>query len=92
MAQHASRRMKARIRRKPLASAPGQAPHGKTGTLRRSIGYMIQEVGLLPHFSVARNIGLVPSLPYKPFAGFLGQHGHGNPDNITGRRRIEAQV
>ena len=39
MAQHASKRMKARIRRKPRSSAPGQSPHGKMGTLRRSIGY-----------------------------------------------------
>ena len=30
--------------------------------LRRSIGYVIQEVGLLPHLSVARNVGLVPKL------------------------------
>lgn len=30
--------------------------------LRRHIGYAIQEVGLFPHFSVERNIGLVPSL------------------------------
>lgn len=30
--------------------------------LRRSIGYMIQDVGLFPHFTVARNIGLVPEL------------------------------
>ncbi|HTM87075.1 MAG TPA: ATP-binding cassette domain-containing protein [Terriglobales bacterium] len=30
--------------------------------LRRHIGYAIQEVGLFPHFTVERNIGLVPSL------------------------------
>jgi osmoprotectant transport system ATP-binding protein len=30
--------------------------------LRRSIGYVIQEAGLFPHFTVARNVGLVPSL------------------------------
>lgn len=30
--------------------------------LRRSIGYVIQEVGLFPHFSIGRNVGLVPSL------------------------------
>jgi osmoprotectant transport system ATP-binding protein len=30
--------------------------------LRRSIGYVIQEVGLFPHFSVERNIGLVPKI------------------------------
>jgi osmoprotectant transport system ATP-binding protein len=41
---------------------------GKTTTewtateLRRRIGYVIQEGGLFPHFDVARNVGLVPSL------------------------------
>jgi osmoprotectant transport system ATP-binding protein len=30
--------------------------------LRRGIGYVIQEGGLFPHFTVERNIGLVPSL------------------------------
>jgi len=30
--------------------------------LRRMIGYVIQETGLFPHFTVARNIGLVPSI------------------------------
>lgn len=30
--------------------------------LRRRIGYVIQETGLFPHFTVERNIGLVPSL------------------------------
>ncbi len=30
--------------------------------LKRRIGYVIQDVGLFPHFSVARNIGLVPRL------------------------------
>ncbi len=30
--------------------------------LRRRIGYVIQEVGLFPHFTVAQNIGLVPTL------------------------------
>jgi osmoprotectant transport system ATP-binding protein len=30
--------------------------------LRRRIGYVIQEVGLLPHLSIERNIGLLPQL------------------------------
>jgi osmoprotectant transport system ATP-binding protein len=30
--------------------------------LRRRIGYVIQEGGLFPHFTVERNVGLVPSL------------------------------
>ena len=41
---------------------------GKTTTtwdpiaLRRRIGYVIQEGGLFPHFTIARNVGLVPRL------------------------------
>lgn len=35
--------------------------------LRRQIGYVIQEVGLFPHFTVERNVGLVPALEgWKP--------------------------
>src|SRR6185503_9045366 len=30
--------------------------------LRRRTGYVIQEAGLFPHFTVAENIGIVPSL------------------------------
>src|ERR1700720_2477502 len=30
--------------------------------LKRSIGYVIQEVGLFPHFTVAENVALVPTL------------------------------
>jgi len=30
--------------------------------LRRGIGYVIQDAGLFPHFTVAENVGLVPSL------------------------------
>jgi len=30
--------------------------------LRRSIGYVIQEVGLFPHLTVERNIGMVPKI------------------------------
>ena len=30
--------------------------------LRRSIGYAIQETGLFPHFTIAKNIGLVPAI------------------------------
>ena len=45
---------------------------GKTTTewdpirLRRRIGYVIQEVGLFPHFTVERNVGLVPTLEQWP--------------------------
>ncbi|NMG05448.1 ATP-binding cassette domain-containing protein [Brasilonema sp. UFV-L1] len=35
--------------------------------LRRKIGYVIQETGLFPHFTVESNVGLVPSLEkWKP--------------------------
>jgi osmoprotectant transport system ATP-binding protein len=34
--------------------------------LRRHIGYAIQEVGLFPHFTIARNIGLIPELEEWP--------------------------
>src|SRR5262249_33680922 len=30
--------------------------------LKRRIGYVIQEVGLFPHFTVAANVALVPTL------------------------------
>ncbi len=42
--------------------------HGKCNSqadvirLRRSIGYVIQDVGLFPHFNVARNIAVVPRI------------------------------
>ena len=34
--------------------------------LRRGIGYVIQDAGLFPHFTVERNIGLVPSIESWP--------------------------
>ncbi|MBW4639166.1 MAG: ATP-binding cassette domain-containing protein [Gloeocapsa sp. UFS-A4-WI-NPMV-4B04] len=35
--------------------------------LRRKIGYVIQEIGLFPHFTIERNVGLVPHLEgWKP--------------------------
>jgi osmoprotectant transport system ATP-binding protein len=43
--------------------------------LRRMIGYVIQDVGLFPHFTVARNIGLVPQIENR------------SPDRI--RQRVE---
>ncbi|RZK57137.1 MAG: ATP-binding cassette domain-containing protein [Hymenobacter sp.] len=36
--------------------------------LRRGIGYVIQQVGLLPHLTVAQNIGVVPGLLGHPAA------------------------
>src|SRR5579863_2045485 len=43
--------------------------------LRRMIGYVIQEVGLFPHFTVARNIGLVPKIENWP-ASRIGKRIH----------------
>jgi osmoprotectant transport system ATP-binding protein len=34
--------------------------------LRRRIGYVIQEVGLLPHWTIAQNVALVPMLQRWP--------------------------
>lgn len=31
-------------------------------TLRRSIGYVIQQIGLFPHYTIEQNIGIVPEL------------------------------
>ncbi len=36
--------------------------------LRRRIGYVIQDVGLLPHWTIAKNVGLVPRLEGWPAA------------------------
>lgn len=44
-----------RVRGRPVAD---QDPHA----LRRSLGYVQQEGGLLPHWTVARNVELVPRL------------------------------
>ncbi len=41
--------------------------------LRRGIGYVIQETGLFPHLSIARNITMVPELGGKPRTGFPAQ-------------------
>jgi osmoprotectant transport system ATP-binding protein len=34
--------------------------------LRRGIGYVIQETGLFPHFTVERNVGIVPEIQSMP--------------------------
>jgi len=34
--------------------------------LRRQVGYVIQEVGLFPHYTVGRNVGLLPTLESWP--------------------------
>jgi osmoprotectant transport system ATP-binding protein len=49
--------------------------------LRRRVGYAIQETGLFPHFTVARNVGIVPRLNKWP------------PDRIEARvRELLARV
>ncbi|MBQ1542081.1 ABC transporter ATP-binding protein [Caulobacter sp. CCUG 60055] len=45
----------ARVDGRPVAGAPGHE-------LRRSIGYVFQDVGLFPHMTVAENIGVTPRL------------------------------
>jgi osmoprotectant transport system ATP-binding protein len=42
------------------------AAMGEPTRLRRGIGYVIQEIGLFPHFTVAENVGLVPRLEHWP--------------------------
>jgi len=42
------------------------AAAARATALRRRIGYVIQEVGLFPHFSVAANVGLLPRLEQWP--------------------------
>ena len=41
--------------------------------LRRGIGYVIQEIGLFPHFTVSANVGLVPRLERWPAARTLAR-------------------
>ena len=43
--------------------------------LRRSIGYVIQETGLFPHFTIERNIGLVMEIEGQPRAA-IQQRAH----------------
>jgi osmoprotectant transport system ATP-binding protein len=45
------------IRVKGVSNAQGDVIR-----LRRSMGYVIQDIGLFPHFTVERNIGLVPKI------------------------------
>ncbi len=47
-----------------IAGAPADAVAATQ--LRRRIGYVIQEVGLFPHFTVAANVGLLPRLEQWP--------------------------
>jgi osmoprotectant transport system ATP-binding protein len=49
--------------------AASEEPH----RLRRGIGYVIQEVGLLPHLTVEQNVGLVPRLEGWPVERIAGR-------------------
>lgn len=74
--------------------------------LRRSIGYVIQDVGLFPHFTVARNAGVVPLLESWPQArrearvtelldlvGLpLDEYGHRLPHELSGGQRQRVGV
>src|SRR5579871_1519436 len=63
--------------------------------LRRGIGYVIQDVGLFPHFTIAQNVGLVPRLegwPAEKIAGRtreLLQQVHLDPAKFENRRPRE---
>ena len=74
--------------------------------LRRGIGYIIQDVGLLPHFTVSRNVGLVPELEHRP-AGDIrqrvdellllvgmspGEYRHRLPHQLSGGQRQRVGV
>jgi osmoprotectant transport system ATP-binding protein len=73
--------------------------------LRRRIGYAIQEVGLFPHFTVERNIGLVPALEGWPrqrvqervrellqLVGLEAQIGERRPHQLSGGQRQRVGV
>ena len=73
--------------------------------LRRHIGYAIQEVGLFPHYTVERNIGLVPEIedwPKERIAGRVGdllalvdldsQIGRRYPHQLSGGQRQRVGV
>ena len=55
--------------------------------LRRSIGYVIQEVGLFPHFTVERNIGLVPRIE-----GWPAERIHRRVEELLQMAGLEAQM
>jgi osmoprotectant transport system ATP-binding protein len=55
--------------------------------LRRSIGYVIQDVGLFPHFTVERNIGLVPRIE-----GWASERIHQRVEELLHMVGLEAQL
>ena len=74
--------------------------------LRRHIGYVIQEVGLFPHFTVSENVALVPSLEdwtldetrerVREMLVLVGldpdEFGHRYPDELSGGQRQRVGV
>jgi len=52
--------------------------------LRRRIGYVLQDAGLFPHFTVAENVGLVPSLE-----GWESARINARVDELLGRVGLE---
>lgn len=75
-------------------------------TLRRSIGYVIQEGGLFPHLTVATNVAMVPRLlnwPTEKVHRRVGevlelvglpesQYGHRRPNELSGGQRQRVGV
>jgi osmoprotectant transport system ATP-binding protein len=55
--------------------------------LRRSIGYVIQEVGLFPHFTVERNIDLVPRIE-----GWTSERIHQRVEELLHMVGLEAEL
>jgi osmoprotectant transport system ATP-binding protein len=73
--------------------------------LRRSIGYVIQDVGLFPHMTVAGNVGVVPRLErWEPariqarvaelleLVGLTAEHGERWPAELSGGQRQRVGV
>jgi osmoprotectant transport system ATP-binding protein len=74
--------------------------------LRRSIGYVIQGIGLFPHLTIAENVGMVPTLKKWPrhnieaqVANMLGMVGlrppdfaHRYPDQLSGGQQQRVGV
>jgi osmoprotectant transport system ATP-binding protein len=74
--------------------------------LRRRIGYVIQDSGLFPHFTVAQNVGLVPTLEGWPTADVnarvtgllqtigmpIGDFGSRYPHELSGGQRQRVGV
>lgn len=75
-------------------------------TLRRSIGYVIQDGGLFPHLTVAQNTATLPRLLHWPRARTqervaevlelvglpMGTYGHRKPDALSGGQRQRVGV